>query len=171
MNEQNFLNDLFEQINQWLISARLGQTVEYDVNEVIDDYFLQSEIRRCFQTIWTTIKTVDEQKTLLVEHIDKDTYDQRLKENPKTTEEFAAFIQSINGFTRLIRYISEQYRKPIVGMLTRRHTFPGIPTKEETVAKPIESIDDDETLGNSREMFISCSEMLGESFLPRNYRH
>ena len=129
MNEQSFLNDLFEQINQWLISARPSQTMEFDINEakdLIDDYFLQLEIRRCFQTIWPTIRTGEQQKTLLVECIDKEVHDERMEENTKSTGEFASFMQSVNGFTRLIRYISEHYRKPIVGKLSPKHTFSGI---------------------------------------------
>ena len=85
--------------------------------DVLNDYLLQLEIRRCFKTIWTTIRMINNQKILVIEHITKEIYDQRLKDNMNNTEDFQLFIQSLVGFTKLIRYIRDNYRKAIVGKL------------------------------------------------------
>lgn len=117
INEREFLKNLFEKINQWLITAQLGDQMEYEINdEILADYFLQLEIRRCFKTIWSTIHRIDtKKKHLLVEHISKETYEQRWKDDNQLKEDFQSFIQSLIGFTRLMRYIQENYRQIIVG--------------------------------------------------------
>ena len=119
MNEQSFLNDLFERINRWLIQARSGERMELDLygaqQDVLNDYCLRLELRRCFKTIWTTIKTVEGQKLLCIEHITKEAHEERSREDAASHEDFQVSIQSIVGFTQLIRYIHEHYKKPIVG--------------------------------------------------------
>lgn len=108
---------LFEKINRWLITAHLGDEIEYElIDSILPDYFLQLEIHRCFKTIWSRIKTSDDgRKTLVIEHISKDTHEQRRQSNHENSEDFQSFIQSLVGFTQLIRYIRDNYRKVIVG--------------------------------------------------------
>jgi len=93
--------------------------MEYEFNdnkEIINDYLLHLEIRRCFKTIWTNIQIIDKKKTLFIEHITKEIYEQRLKDNHNNNnQDFQLFIQSLTGFTQLIRYLRDNYRKPIVG--------------------------------------------------------
>ena len=123
INERTFLKNLFEKINQWLITAQLGDRMDYEVDEeILADYFLQLEIRRCFKTLWSTIERIDtKKKRLLVEHISKETYEQRCKDNHELTEDFQIFLQSLIGFTQLIRYIQENYRQVIVGSWKNIH--------------------------------------------------
>ncbi len=112
------MNVLFEKINKWLIIARIGDQMEYEFNdqkEILNDYLLHSEIRRCFKTIWTTIQIIDKKKKLIIEHITKEIYEQRLKDNTENHQDFQLFIQSLVGFTKLIRYLRDNYRKPIIG--------------------------------------------------------
>lgn len=123
INEQNFLNVLFEKINQWLITAHVGDQMEYELIEstqILNDYFLHLEIRRCFKTIWTNIQIIDKKKKLFIEHITKETYEQRLKDNKENNnQDFQSFIQSLSGFSKLIHYLRDNYRKPIVGEFYR----------------------------------------------------
>ncbi|CAF0944934.1 unnamed protein product [Adineta ricciae] len=116
VNERRCLNTLFEQINQWLINADLGDRIEYNLSknyqDVLNDYLIQREIRRCFKTIWAKIQLTDSNKILVIEHVTRDVYEQRLKDNH---DDVLSFIQSLTGFTKLIRYIQDNYRKPIIG--------------------------------------------------------
>jgi hypothetical protein len=92
--------------------------MEYELNdskEILSDYLLHMEIRRCFKTIWANIHIIDKKKTLLIEHISKEIYEQRLKDNSENNQDLQLFIQSLIGFTKLIRYIKDNYRKPVVG--------------------------------------------------------
>ena len=122
INEKKFLNILFEKINHWLISAHIGDQTQYEFNnndrhnkEMFNDYLLHCEIRRCFKTIWTTSKKLDNKRILFIERITKETYEQRMKDKLEDKQEFQLFIQSLIGFTKLIHYIRDNYRKPIVG--------------------------------------------------------
>jgi hypothetical protein len=118
INEQNFLNILFEKINKWLIKAHIGDKMEYqfdDNKEILNDYLIHLEIRRCFKTIWTNIQIINKKKILFIEHITKEIYEQRLKNTVENNQDFQLFIQSLIGFTKLIRYLRDNYRKPIVG--------------------------------------------------------
>ncbi|CAF3272694.1 unnamed protein product [Rotaria socialis] len=119
INEQSFLNILFEKMNAWLITAHVDDEMEYEFDEsnkdILNDYLLHFEIRRCFKTIWTTTKIIDDKKILFIHHITKETYEQQLKDNLDNEKNFQIFIQSLTGFTNLIRYIRDSYRKPIVG--------------------------------------------------------
>lgn len=112
------MNVLFEKINKWLITAHIGDQMEYefhDEKEILNDYLLHLEIRRCFKTIWTTIQIIDKKKKLFIEHITKETYEQRLKDHAENHQDLQLFIQSLVGFTKLIRYLRDNYRKPIIG--------------------------------------------------------
>ncbi|CAF3784165.1 unnamed protein product, partial [Rotaria sordida] len=119
IDEQNFLNFLFEKINEWLITAHIGDEMQYELNnnnkDILNDYLLHIEIRRCFKTIWTIIKIIENKKILFIQHITKETYEQKIKDNIDNNQDFQLFIQSLVGFTNLIRYIRDNYRKPIVG--------------------------------------------------------
>ena len=124
IEDQMFLDDLFDRINQWLIHAELHQKIFYDLNQNkthhrfrLHPYLLQLEIRRCFQTIWTTI---DDQQRLSIERISKEIYDERIQDEEEQNKDFEHFRQSIAGLTRLIRSIVENYRKPIVGKTRTR---------------------------------------------------
>ena len=123
INEREFLKNLFEKINRWLITAHLGDQMEHElIDQILPDYFLQLEIRRCFKTIWSKIETpFEKKKTLFIEHISKDTHEQRCQSNHENTEDFQSFIQSLVGFTQLIRYIRDHYQKVIVGELKVIH--------------------------------------------------
>ena len=115
INDQMFFDRLFERINQWLIHADLHEQILIDLTEEkhrIHRYCLQLEIRRCFQTIWTTI---DDENRLTIERINKEIYDQRIKEEIVEEKEYQLFLQSLMGFSRLIRSIAQNYRKSIVG--------------------------------------------------------
>jgi hypothetical protein len=116
INEREFLNILFEKINQWLITAHIGDQMQYEFNnttkEILNDYLIHLEIRHCFKTIWTNMKIIENTKILFIEHITKEMYEERIKDN---NQDFQLFIQSLIGFTKLIRYIRDNYRKPIVG--------------------------------------------------------
>ncbi|CAF0809101.1 unnamed protein product [Adineta steineri] len=116
INERQYLNILFEKINQWLITAHLGDKIQYELNnnekDILNDYLIHSEIRRCFKTIWTNIQIVEQKKILFIEHITKEIYEERMENN---NDDFYLFIQSLIGFTKLIRYIRDNYRKTIVG--------------------------------------------------------
>ena len=120
ISEQAFLNSLFEKINKWLITARIGDIMQFELDkkkEILNDYLLQVETRRCFKTIWTNIQIIEENKILFIEHITKEVYEQRMKDNGDNDQDFQLFIQSLIGFTKFIRYIRDNYRKPIVGEL------------------------------------------------------
>ncbi|CAF4686941.1 unnamed protein product, partial [Rotaria sp. Silwood1] len=118
ISEQNFLSFLFEKINEWLITAHIGDQMQYELHnnnrEILNDYLLHFEFRRCFKTIWTMTKIIDNKKILFIEHITKETYEQKIKDNIDNNQGFQLFIQSLIGFTNLIRYIRDNYRKPIV---------------------------------------------------------
>jgi hypothetical protein len=90
--------------------------MQYEFNntnkEILNDYLIHLEIRHCFKTIWTTMKIIENTKILFIEHITKEMYEERIKDN---NQDFQLFIQSLIGFTKLIRYIRDNYRKPIVG--------------------------------------------------------
>jgi hypothetical protein len=58
------------------------------------------------------MKIIENTKILFIEHITKEMYEERIKDN---NQDFQLFIQSLIGFTKLIRYIRDNYRKPIVG--------------------------------------------------------
>jgi hypothetical protein len=107
-------------MNKWLITAHVGDTMQYELNndrEILCDYLLHLEIRRCFKTIWTNIQIINQKKILLIEHISKETYEQRIKDNEDNHQDFQLFIQSLIGFTKFIRYIKDNYRKPIIGII------------------------------------------------------
>jgi hypothetical protein len=109
---------IFEKINKWLITAHIGDIIQYEFNddkEILNDYLLHLELRRCFKTIWTKMEIVENKKRLEIEHITKEIYEQRIKDHMDNHQDFQLFVQSLVGFTKLIRYIQENYRKPIVG--------------------------------------------------------
>ncbi|UJR37478.1 hypothetical protein I4U23_030181 [Adineta vaga] len=116
LNERQFLNVLFEQINQWLITAQFGDQMKYDLTknskDILNDYLIHKEIRRCFKTIWTKIESHEKEKILIIEHITKEVYEEKLQDK---NNDFQLFIQSSIGFTKLIQYIRQNYRKPIIG--------------------------------------------------------
>ena len=58
---------------------------------------------------------VEGQKLLCIERITKEMYEERTQQDTGSLEDFQVSIQSIVGFTQLIRYIGEHYKKPIVG--------------------------------------------------------
>ena len=124
ISDQTFFDELFEHINQWLTHAELHQTMLYDLpakkHRRLPPYLLQLEIRRCFQSVWTTI---DDRQRLCIERISKETYDERMRETTNEhNDDFQRFQQAIVGFTRLIRSIVETYRQPIVGKTPREFT-------------------------------------------------
>lgn len=119
INEQNFLNILFEKINQWLITAHVGDQMKYEFDnqtQLLNDYFLYYEIHRCFKTIWTNIQMINNKKILFIEYITREIYEEKFQDyQEKHEENFHLFIQSLIGFTKLIRYLRDNYHKPIVG--------------------------------------------------------
>ncbi|CAF0779651.1 unnamed protein product [Didymodactylos carnosus] len=130
ITEKHLINKLCTIINDWLIKARIGDIFYYDLNELsamtIDDYLLHNELRRVFHTIWTKTLVVDvddssnKKKILLIEHITKEEYDQRIKDqvinsDSNTEDNFESFMKPLIGFTKIIRYLKDNYRKPLVG--------------------------------------------------------
>ena len=112
------MNNLFEKINKWLITAHIRDQMEYEFNstkDILNDYLLHLEIRRCFKTIWTNIQIINEKKILFIEHITKEIYEQKVKDNADNQQDFQSFIQSLTGFTKFIHYLKDNYRKPIIG--------------------------------------------------------
>lgn len=106
-------------MNHWLITAQIGDRIEYEIEEnnknILNDYLIHSEIRRCFKTIWTNTKIVEDKKLIFIEHISKEEYEKRLKDNIDNQQDFQVFLQSVLGFTKLIHYLRDNYRKPIIG--------------------------------------------------------
>jgi len=120
IQEQNFFDKLFEIINQWLITAELGQQMTYEhefERDFLSNYSIQMEIQRYFKTIWTTIETESQtqKKIFVFERITREDFEEKSRDYQLNNNDWTEHLQSIVGFSKLIHYIRDNYQKPIVG--------------------------------------------------------
>lgn len=112
--ERRIFNLLLNEIQRWSMKSQQNSTFSFDLTEKnyrIDENLLGLELIKFFPTNSIKIETKNQRKILTIERSN-----QKISEQDKEK-----FFDSIRGFRRIIDFIRQNYRNPIVGK--KRKTF------------------------------------------------